>query len=119
MREIYDEMYHYDFSVRNKETFEKEIVLTDEDGSVIDLRGKTAEAQVRKEPGASTLTARMTCSVDTSTASIVFRLTAAQTAEITPGRYAYDLCLVESTDDEQVRKYLIGGIFDVLPSVTI
>lgn len=118
MREIYDEMAHYDFSVRCRETFEQSAVLTDEDGAVLDLTGKSAKAQVRPEPGSSTLTAAMTCAVDTATAEVTFKLTAAQTAEITPGKYAYDLCLVEDADGEEIRKYIIGGRFDVLPSVT-
>lgn len=117
-REIYDEMYHYDFSVRCRETFEQEITLQDEDGKAIDLTGKTAKAQVRKEPGSTKLVASMKCSIDKATGSINFMLTSAQTAAIAAGKYAYDVCIVETTSGEEIRKYLIGGLFMVLPSVT-
>ena len=117
-REIYDEMYLFDFSVRNRETFEKEVVLEDEDGNVIDLRGKTAGGQVRPEPGSNMLTAAMACTIDTSRGAITFRLTSTQTAGITPGKYFYDVCTVETVSGEQIRKYIIGGQFNVLPSVT-
>ena len=118
MREIYDEMYNYDFTVRCKETFEKEVILEDEDGNTLDLRGKSAAAQVRPSPNSETLTAEMSCTVDTNNASITFRLTSAQTEAITPGKYAWDLCLIENTKGEEIRKYLIGGMFTVLASVT-
>ena len=118
-REIYDEMYHFDFSVRNYETFEKETVLEDEDGNAIDLSGKTAAGMVRTKPGASgDPVAVMVCEVDTSRGSVTFRLTSSQTAAIEPGKYAYDVCLVESIDGETIRKYIIGGALIVLPSVT-
>ena len=118
MREIYDDMYHYDFSVRCHETFEQEVKLEDEDGNKIDLEGKTASAQVRPSPGNPILTAEMACEIDRQMGSITFRLTSAQTAEMTPGKYAYDLCLVEELENEELRKYLMGGRFTVLPSVT-
>ena len=118
MREIYDDMYHYDFSVRCNETFEQEVGLEDEDGKKIDLEGKSAAAQVRPEPGSQTLTAAMSCAVDKATGTITFRLTSAQTAAMEPGKYAYDLCLIEQVGNEEIRKYLMGGRFTVLPSVT-
>ena len=118
-REIYDEMYIFDFSVRNYETFEHEVVLEDEDGNLIDLSGKTAAGMVRVKPGASgSPVAVMACAIDRSRGSVTFRLTASQTAGITPGKYAYDVCLVESVSGETIRKYIIGGAFVVLPSCT-
>ena len=118
MREIYDEMYHYDFSVRNRETFEKTILLEDDDGQKIDLSGKSAAAQVRPEPGSSILTASMSCTLDTQEGSVTMLLTSDQTAAIAPGKYAYDLCLIEAIGTETVRKYILGGVFAVFPSVT-
>ena len=118
-REIYDEMYEFDFSVRNYETFEHEVVLEDTDGNQLDLAGKTAAGMVRVKPGASgSPVATMACTVDNSRASVTFRLTSTQTAGITPGKYAYDVCLVETVSGETIRKYIIGGVLNVLPSVT-
>ncbi|MBQ9402108.1 MAG: hypothetical protein IJU38_07025 [Clostridia bacterium] len=118
MREFIDEMLHYDFSIRCRETFEQEVTLKDEDGTLIDLNGKTAAAQVRPSPGSPDLTAAMHCEVDIPSATITMLLTSAQTAEITPGKYAYDLCIIEDAEGEEIRKYLLGGVFSVFPSVT-
>ena len=118
-REIYDEMYEFDFSVRNYETFEHEVVLEDEDGNLIDLSGKTSAGMVRVNPGAAgSPVATMACTIDRSRGSVTFRLTSAQTATIPPGKYAYDVCLVETVSGETIRKYIIGGVLNVLPSVT-
>ena len=113
-----DEMYIYDFSVRQRETFEQEITLRDDSGELIDLSGKSAAGEVRPAPGSNTLTKRMSCSVDVPRATITFGLTSAQTADIAAGNYAYDVCMIETVGSVQLRKYLIGGRFFVLPSVT-
>ena len=115
--EIYDEMAKYNFSVRRRDTFEEELKI-DIDGQPYDMSGKTAAAQIRPKAGSETLTAQMTCSVNASTSTITFGLTSAQTAELTAGKYAYDLCIIDTVNGEEWRKYLLGGDFYVIDSVT-
>lgn len=111
-------MLIYDMEVRQGETFKEQVKLIDLDGDPINLTGRTAKAQVRKNPNDSTLIAEMTCAHTSEKGSITFQLSSAQTADIPVGTYYYDVCSYQAASGGTNVKYYIGGKFKVLPSVT-
>ena len=111
-------MQIYDMEVRRGETFKEQIKLVDLDGNAINLTGRTAKAQVRKNPGDSTLIAEMTATHTSDKGQITFSLTATQTKAMAVGQYFYDVCSYQTTNGVTNVKYYIGGKFKVLPSVT-
>lgn len=111
-------MIIYDMETRQGETFRQMIRLVDISGNVIDLSGKTAKAQVRVTPKATALIAEMSTSLSVAKGTITFSLSAAQTANIPVGHYAYDVCTYETVSGVVNVRYYIGGKFEVRPSVT-
>ena len=94
-------------------TFSVDLDLTDENGDVIDLSGYTANSQIRKWY-TSTTSYPFTASVNSSAGIITLSMTAIQTANLTAGRYVYD---VEISDNSTVSR-VIEGIVTVTPNVT-
>ena len=111
-------MYLYDMEIHQFETFSQQINLVTIDGDVINLQGKRARGQVRPNPNSNTLIETMSCSVTPAKGIILFSLSSTQTGAIPVGLYFYDVCIEETVDNSIIRKYLIGGKFKVLPSVT-
>lgn len=107
-------MYIQDICIVRGENFDRELKFTNADGSMIDLGGLNAYAQVRPYAGSNDLTASFTCSVDTTTATVRMSLTPAQTLTMAEGTYAYDFCLVGAT----TVQYYLGGKFLVRERVT-
>jgi hypothetical protein len=94
-------------------TFITAITFNDEAGSAINFSTYTGQAQMRKH-----FTSSNSTSFDVSlsnTGVISLSLTANQTANLTAGRYVYDL---EVTDQTNVISRLIEGIVTVTPNVT-
>ncbi len=111
-------MYLYDMETHQYETFTQQINLVTIDGEVINLQGKKARGQIRPNPNSNTLIETMSCSVTPAKGIILFSLSSMQTGAIPVGVYYYDVCIEETVDGNIIRKYLIGGKFKVLPSVT-
>jgi len=87
------------------------------DGSNVNLTNQSARAQMRPTATSSTLTATFTCSViSVSEGKIRVALTNTQTAAISPGKYYYDVELVNSGTSTVTR--LIQGIVRVTAEVT-
>jgi len=86
--------------------------LTEEDGSNKDLSDYTARAQMRRHHSSAN-SVTFTCSISNST--VTMSLTAAQTAIIEPGRYVYDLEIVNSSNTVTRP---IEGLITVRPEVT-
>ena len=109
-------MERYDMNVKRGETFSQVLLFKDAEGDAMDLSGCQGFCQVRPEPGSPELICSMEVSVTALTGEVRLTIDADTTAELEPGNYAYDFALRDGS--EQVRYYL-GGVFFVLPSVTV
>jgi len=92
------------------------ITVNDTQGDAVNLTTYSASAQLRKSyysSSANTLTAIITGNAN---GQITLPMTAANTSNLTPGRYVYDLIIRNSTDNSVTR--VVEGTAVVLPSVT-
>jgi hypothetical protein len=95
-------------------TFSTTISLTDDNGDPIDLTGYTGRSQMRKHYTSSN-SQSFTVSLNSTEGTVALSLTAAQTANLTAGRYVYD---VEVVSGANVVSRIIEGIVTVTPEVT-
>ena len=94
-------------------TFQTSVTFNDETGNTINFSTYSGHAQMRKHFTSSN---SVSFSVNmTSNGVITLGLTANQTANLTSGRYVYDL---EVTDASNQISRLIEGIVTVTPNVT-
>ena len=92
------------------------VTVNDTQGDAVNLTTYSASAQLRKSyysTSANTLTAIITGNAN---GQITLSMTAANTSNLTPGRYVYDLIIRNSTDNSVTR--VVEGTAVVLPSVT-
>jgi hypothetical protein len=89
------------------------ITLTDEDESVIDLTGYSANAQIRKTYSSSN-SVTFTTEITPAQGVIILSLTDSQTSNIVPGRYVYDVILTTGSTTSRI----VEGIVTVTPRVT-
>ena len=94
-------------------TFSTDLTLTDENGDALILAGYTANSQIRKWYTSTNYIA-FTTAVNTNIGVITLSLTDSQTANLTAGRYVYD---VEINDGSTVSR-VVEGIITVTPNVT-
>jgi hypothetical protein len=94
-------------------TFSTDLTLTDENGDALNLNGYTANSQLRKWYTSSNSIVFST-SVNTDIGVVTLSLTSNQTANITAGRYVYD---VEISDGTTISR-VVEGIITVTPNVT-
>lgn len=84
--------------------------------SAFDLTNYTVEAQMRKWAGSSTATSfNATIDSPPTIGKILLRLTAAQTSSLKPGRYVYDVVII---DEYGIRNRVIEGMVLVTEGVT-
>lgn len=84
--------------------------------SAFDLTGYTVESQMRKWAGSSTATSFTTSVEIPSTAGkILLQLTSTQTKNLKPGRYVYDVVII---DEYGVKNRVIEGMVLVTEGVT-
>ena len=93
-------------------TFASSIEVLDENDSPIPLQDYVARGQMRK-----TYTSNNAVNFTTTTSNgmLVISLTATQTANITAGRYVYD---VELVDSQNTVVRILEGIVTITPEVT-
>ena len=114
-----DDMYNIDFAVHKREYFSRVLTLENADGSKYDLSGMDARGQIRAGlDEASPIIHSLLCTVDDSASTVTIELPTPYTEEITAGQYFYDVCLIWQYNGIERRRYLIGGKFLILPSVT-
>jgi len=104
-----------ELNIEQYASFSVIINVDDVGGDAIDLDGYTASSQIRKSyysSSANTLTATIT---GTSNGEITLSMTAENTANLTPGRYLYDLVI---TAPDTTRTRVVEGIVNVLPGIT-
>ena len=95
-------------------TFSTIINLTDDNGDPIDLTGYTGDSEMRKHYTSSN-SQSFSVNLGGTSGTVTLSLTASQTANLTPGRYVYD---VEVTSGSNVVSRIVEGIVTVTPEVT-
>jgi len=95
-------------------TYSTDLNLTDENGDALVLSGYSANSQIRKHYTSSN-SVSFTTSINANAGIITLSLTANQTANLTGGRYVYD---VELTDASNSISRIVEGIVTVTPQVT-
>ncbi len=90
------------------------ISLQNDEGESANLVGYTANSQLRKTYSSSNAHT-FTASVDTASGMVMLSLSDSQTANITAGRYVYDVYL---TDSNGLVSRIVEGIVTVTPRVT-
>ena len=97
-------------------TFSATIELTNDDNTPIDVTDCEFSAQVRKSFYSGNTAAELTVTaVDTPNGVITLSLSAEETSNVKPGRYLYDLKMLNSAN---VTSRVIEGILTVTPQVT-
>lgn len=96
-------------------TFSTTLNVEDTAGAAINLYAYTAESQMRKSYYSSSATTIAANVTGVANGEITLSMTAANTANVTAGRYVYD---VKITSPENVVTRVVEGIVTVLPSVT-
>lgn len=89
--------------------------LTDAAGGILNLTGYTVASQMRKSYYSTSATDFTISITDATAGRISMTMNSANTANISPGRYVYDVLLTSGTG---VKNRIIEGIVVVLPSVT-
>lgn len=106
----------YDIVIDQGSDFAIQIQI-EQDGSNVNLSTHSARAQLRPTPTSSTLTETFTCTVTNAVqGKLTMSLTNSATANISAGKYYYDLELVNSSSSTVTR--LIEGVARVTPEVT-
>jgi hypothetical protein len=95
-------------------TFETTINLTDDLGELVDLTGYTGAGQIRKHYTSSNAT-NLSVTLGGANGTVTLGLSANATANLTAGRYVYD---VEVTDNNSVITRIFEGIVTITPQVT-
>lgn len=89
--------------------------LTDSTGTALNLSNFNVESQMRKSYYSSTATDFVMEITSIATGEINMSMSAANTSNLTPGRYVYDVLV---TDNSNIKTRIIEGIINVKPSVT-
>ena len=90
------------------------INLTDDDGNIVTLTNYSGNGQIRKTYSSSNAV-NFGITLVEATGVVLLSLTDTQTANMTPGRYVYDVIL---TDNANVTSRIVEGIVTVTPRVT-
>ena len=94
-----------------------DIVVKDEvTTAAVNISGYGITSQVRKSYYSSNSTANLICTVtDASNGTFRLSMNSANTSNINPGRYVYDII---TTDTSNSKTRIIEGMANILPSVT-
>lgn len=98
-------------------TFNNIINITDDvTNTPINIAGYTITSQLRRSYYSANITANITCAIsNVANGEIVMSMTAANTANIKPGRYVFDVLTVDTYNS---TSRILEGIITVTPSVT-
>ncbi len=105
------------FPIDAGSTFEASIDVLNEDGSIFDLSGLEAFAQMRRSYYTSTFIDIDTSVIDPAGGVIKLKLLPTQTENIKASRYVYDVEVVDPADTTY-KKRVIEGIITIKPNVT-
>jgi hypothetical protein len=99
-------------SIDQGSTFSTSIVLTDENGTSLDLSGYTANSQIRRW---YTSTDSIEFHTELTLGQVTLSLNSTSTSLLTKDRYVYDVVLKDHND---VITRVVEGIVNVNPRVT-
>ena len=95
--------------------FTTTVTVNGSDGSPTNLLNYTGAAQIRKSYYSTTANNFTVTISNAANGEITMAMTAANTANLTPGRAVYDLLITSPTN---VKTRVVEGIATILPSVT-
>ena len=95
--------------------FTTTVTVNGSDGSPTNLTNYTAAAQLRKSYYSTTANNFTVTVSNAANGELTMAMSAANTANLTPGRMVYDLLITSPTS---VKTRVVEGIATILPSVT-
>ena len=96
-------------------SFTTTVTVNGSDGSPTNLTSYTAAAQLRKSYYSTTANNFTVTVSNAANGELTVAMSAANTANLTPGRYVYDLLITSPTS---IKSRVVEGIVTLLPSVT-
>jgi hypothetical protein len=96
-------------------SFTTTVTVNGSDGSPTNLTSYTAAAQLRKSYYSTTANNFTVTVSNAANGELTMAMSAANTANLTPGRYVYDLLITSPTS---IKTRVVEGIVTLLPSVT-
>jgi hypothetical protein len=91
--------------------------LVADDGSPINIQGYSFRSQIKKSYYSANVAANLVITTtDASNGNTLITLDAANTANIFPGRYVYDIKMID-TSNQTTR--VLEGIVTITPQVTV
>ena len=97
-------------------TFSSTITVRDNQGVAQNLSGYTARSQMRRSYYSSSKKDFTVNITSAASGLITMQMSASNTANITPGRYVYDVEIEDTVSGDVTR--IFEGIVTVLPNVT-
>jgi hypothetical protein len=104
-----------ELTVEQGADFNTTINVNDGTGAAQNLTSYTAAAQMRKSYYSTTANSFTVSISNAGAGEITMAMTSANTANLTPGRYMYDLVM---TSPANIKTRVVEGIVTVLPSIT-
>ncbi len=104
-----------EITIEQYASFSSTINVEDTAGDAINLYGYSASSQLRKSFYSTTATNFTASVTGTANGEVTISMTSANTANLTPGRYMYDVII---TSPQSVTTRVVEGIVVVAPGVT-
>jgi hypothetical protein len=101
--------------IEQNATFSTTVNVVDSAGAAVNLYGYSASTQMRKSYYATSFTTITSTITGNANGEITLSMTAANTANLTPGRQVFDLLITSPTS---VKTRVIEGIIVISPGVT-
>jgi len=109
-------MPYAELTIDQGTTFESSLDLVADDGTAINVAGYVFSGEIRKSYYSSNSTANLIITIsNAANGNVLITLDAANTANITPGRYLYDVKMIDTAN---TVTRIVEGIITVTPQVT-
>ena len=106
---------YVELTIEQGANFNTVLDLKDAAGGILNLASYEVTAQLRKSYYSTTATSFTMTISDAAAGQITMAMDSTTSANVTPGRYVYDVLI---TSGAGVKTRIIEGIVTVLPSVT-